>query len=392
MPDIPLSPFLGIDTQSPEPVTSTGQLKDAVNVDIDRDGQLRRRDGLAAITSAAASSTWWSRTLEQLLVVASGSLSTVSLSDGSLTSLGQVRDDEVDFVEVNNELLVIGLNTLSILRDGALQGLGVEQPPPPLMDPSAQGGVPAGRYGVCMTFIADNGEESAASDAVFLDVLEGGSLYVSALPVPLEAKVRSAALYCTTANGDAFYLNAVVPLPSAGFHLQPWRPGRLCDTRHMQRMRGGMYARYWRGRLVVARGNTLYLSEPMRYGLSDTRHGFIQFPQGITLLQPVEAGLFVGQRDGVVFLRGTSPGDLTLVQTGAGRPLPGSSTEIDGEEMSGDFARGAQKYAVWFGERGYTVGGPDGGVVEPQSKQFRTGIGQRGRTVVHNRRLTTLVT
>jgi hypothetical protein len=191
-----------------------------------------------------------------------------------------------------------------------------------------------------------------------------------------------------------FYADQDVDLPHAGaFLLNPGTPaGAACTTRHFVRMIGGKYLRYWRGRILVARGRNLYMSEPMRYGLHDPRHSFVQFPSFVTFIQPVLGGIFVGQRDGVVFLRGTMPAELEVVHTGAAVPVPGSSTEIAGEDMTGEFAQQGLKYAVWLGARGYTVGTPNGDVVEPQSKRLAVPVGQRGVTVVHNRRLTTLVT
>jgi hypothetical protein len=204
------------------------------------------------------------------------------------------------------------------------------------------------------------------------------------------SKIR---IYRTGTNGDVFYQAQEVSLPHSGaFLLNPTAVGRMIDTRGFERMRSGMYLRYWRGRIIVARGRNLYFSEPMRYGLFDPRHGFVQMPQVITFLQPVEGGIYVGQSNGVVFLQGTTPDKLAVVQTGAAKPLPGSATEIGSSSFSLEGAKASEKYAVWVGARGYALGDPGGNVVEPQSRRLAVPVGQRGVTVVHNRRLTTLVT
>lgn len=395
MTDFKIAPFGGIDTHTPEPSATPGLLRDAVNVDIDRDGGVGRRDGLqaTAVTDPVSGVYGW-RNQNRLCYVSGGSLKLWNPATGVATTLGAVTDTEVEYVEVNSELVVGGLNTLLVVRSGQVQGLGVETPPPPLAATTQVGGFTAGRYGVLITFVASSGEESGASPAVFFDVVEGGGIEIQALPIPLEAKVTKIRIYRTTANGDAFYAAQDLPLPHAGaFLLSQGAPGgQVCTTRHMVRMPGGKYLRYWRGRVLVARGPNLYMSEPMRYGLHDPRHGFIQFPNVITFIQPVLGGIFIGQRDGVVFLRGALPSELKVEATGAAVPVPGSSTEIGGEDMSGDWAQGGQKYAVWLGERGYAIGTPNGDVVEPQSKRLAVPVGQRGVTVVHNRRLTTLVT
>lgn len=387
MPDVKLTPFVGIDNVSGEPNLPAGALVDAVNIDVTRTGIVQRRAGYSTVL-AAATALGASQALGRLLAVVSGNLVSVDPLSYAQTSLGPVSDSELYFTEVNDATVLAGDSTLALVDTAGLRPLGVEQPPPPILTIEPAGGLRAGRYGVCITWRAVDGEEGAASEALFVDVPEGGGITVSALPVPHEARTAATQIYRTACDGDVFYSAGRV---TSGALLGETPLGRVCDTRHMARMRGGRYVKYWRGRLLVARGRTLYMSEPMRYGLYDPRHGFVQTPTRITFVQPVEGGIYVGQTDGVLFLDGESPENLKVVRTGAAAPTPGTAIEIVGGEMTGDFAQGSDKHAVWWGARGYAVGTPNGAVVEPQSKRLSVPVGQRGATAVHERRLTSLV-
>jgi hypothetical protein len=387
MPDVKLTPFTGIDNVTGEPSLPPGALVDALNVDVTRDGGLERRAGYEVVL-AGAQSVGASHALNRLLVVVAGSLIAVDPESYTQTLLGPVADSELECVDVNDEAIVAGPGTLGVVRAGALQGLGVEVPAPPFVAVVEEGGLRAGRYGVLLTWLAADGEESAASAAVFVDVPESGGISIEGVPVAQEPKTAQLRAYRTGCDGDVFYrVDSVAP----GAILGEGRRGRVCDTRHMERMRGGRFLRHWRGRIIVARGRNLFMSEPMRYGLTDPRHGFVQMPTRITFLQPVEGGIFVGQTGGVLFLDGEAPDTLKVVRTGAAAPTPGTAIEVNGSELTGDFVQGAQKHAVWWGARGYAVGAPSGAVVEPQSQRLSVPVGQRGASVVHERRLVSLV-
>ncbi|MGY2498914.1 hypothetical protein, partial [Klebsiella pneumoniae] len=91
------------------------------------------------------------------------------------------------------------------------------------------------------------------------------------------------------------------------------------------------YLKYWRGRLLIANGNVLRWSEALAYHLHDERHGFVQMPQRITFVQPVDGGIWVGQVDHVAFLAGAEPGALSLSRKASRAPIPGSAILVPAE-------------------------------------------------------------
>jgi hypothetical protein len=386
MAELKVAPFAGIDHVTGEP-NKPEWLKDALNVVIDREGGLARRRGTTALL-AGVSSVFGSRVLDSLVGVLGGNLVSISTAPVATSVLGPVVDEELWYEELNNELVFAGMNTLGVVRDGAVVDLGIDVPAAPGVSAGAGGGLAAGTYGVCVTFVASTGEESGASTAKFVEVSDNGSLDVN-VPTSLQSGVTRCRVYATTCNGDVFYLmSEATGATSIGAGD---KPGRACDTRNKVRMRPGAYLKQWRGRILVARGNVLLMSEPFRYGLHDPRSGYVQFPQRITFIQPVEGGVFVGQPGGVLFLAGDDITKAELRNTGASPPVSGSAILVDGADFKLDDLSPTQKYAVWFSERGFAIGAPNGGVTEPQSTRVRVPAGQYGATVVLDRRVLALV-
>lgn len=391
MSTLSLSPFKGIDhvttgTNGPE------WSADAVNVIFGRSGWVARRDGLTQLGAAQATSVYATPLRTHLLGVVNRQLCEFPESAAyAATVLGSVNDDELWFTDVNDTVVCSGLNTLRVLSGSSLRPIGVEVPPAPVAQADSSGGLPEGRYGLVYTYLSNTGEESAASSLTLVDVPANGGIFVLAPPVPIEATVAKVRIYATLANGDVLYRVAERPVASAaGLIGADAVPGAACSTRFRARMPSGRYVRYWHGRLMVARGRTLYFSDAMNYGLYDPRSGFVQLPTRVTFIEPVEGGVFVGQTDGVVFLAGDGPEKWSMVRTGAAVPFPGSSTVISGGDLSADWADAAVRYAVWMSERGYAFGQPNGTVIEPQKTRISVPVGQQSATVVHARKLITL--
>lgn len=152
---------------------------------------------------------------------------------------------------------------------------------------------------------------------------------------------------------------------------------------------GGQQIEYWAGRLVVARGNSLLFSEPLRYGAHDPLRGFIQFEQRIYWFAPLDTGIYVGLRDSVRWLAGTSPGEMLQTRVG-GRSWRGASAVIGTEQLNPEIQ--AEQAALWMTPSGFAVGLPSGNVIYPQTARLKNIPLQSGRMVVDGDRVTVLST
>lgn len=348
---------------------------DALNGVFSREGHFASRPGVRRLGSARVHS------FGPDLCVANGALCRVDAA-GTLTPIHTLAADlPVSYAQVNGETVFSNLAEIAVLGASGLRPLATPTPAQPKAIADSAGGLFAGRYGVAMSIVA-NGQESAVGPAIFVEVPEGGGILVENIPT-------GARLYRTAHNGTEFYRAQDFPSGASVALLGKQHPGKAADTRHLDPLPPGEFVRYWRGRLVTARGRTLYMSEPMRYGLRCRRTGFVQLPGKVRWFEPVEGGIFVGQPDGVVFLRGSAPKDLQLERTGARPPVYGASTTI-APDLLGFEERPAGDCAVWLSEHGFTMGLPSGHVIAPQAPRIRLSA-SRGEIAVHDRRLIAFV-
>jgi hypothetical protein len=154
-------------------------------------------------------------------------------------------------------------------------------------------------------------------------------------------------------------------------------------------MPGGSCLAYWRGRLVVGRGNSLIFSEPLRYGVYDALRNYIQFEERVQWLAPLDTGIYVGLKNSVRWLGGVVLADLKQTVVG-GSTWSGAAAVMSTKDMSVEVVRGALIVAVWMTPNGFAIGLPSGDVVLPQSDRLKNLNMAEGRLVVAHDRVTVL--
>lgn len=156
---------------------------------------------------------------------------------------------------------------------------------------------------------------------------------------------------------------------------------------------GGSSIAYWNGRLLVARGTTMFVSEPLRYGVYDTMRGRFQFEQQIQWIAAIPTGIYVGLTDSVRFLGGTDP--LALTHTRVSGPGWGGIcvdvSEMNLAELRAQENEGIKEIAVWMEDKGFTVGLPSGKVERPQAYNIKNlEITHGGKISMYNSRITAI--
>lgn len=385
----PIGPWpLGIDNVSGVARQITNQegapvsLVDAVNVDIDRDGRPARRAGHTLVAAGTGLHSLWSGQGG-----AFGVLGTELVRLPGLEPVATLASaDPCTYTEVNGAVIVANRTTLLRVTGAGAEPLGVPDAPPATVLPAAAGGMRAGRYGVAVSFVSDQGE-GGLSPLRFVQVEEGGGLLLQDLPTSPHA--TGLRIYRTHDNGGVLYLAAELPLGFPSYNLGNVKLGVAADTQHLRQMPPGEFVAVLNGYLLVAHGNVIRFSEPMRYGLWSPRHGFVQLPERITMLAAVGNAVFVGTRAGVIVLRGSKPREWSLDATGAKPPIPRAVTYV----QSGDTRTEApgRTMAVWLAANGFVMGTEDGQVIELQANRL-TGISHStGAVCLQNRRLTAVV-
>lgn len=89
---------------------------------------------------------------------------------------------------------------------------------------------------------------------------------------------------------------------------------------------------WFAGRMVVAKENVLFASEPSFYGAFDLHRGMRPLPSRVTMVRPTPAGLWVGTTTQVLFFRGTQWGQLRREVMADYGVLEGSDAVCAGEK------------------------------------------------------------
>jgi hypothetical protein len=384
---------LGIDNVSdPTSVRSDDKgrpiaLVDAVNVDIDRSGDAARRRGPRLVVPLPGLHSIWTGQRGTFGVARS---ILYRLTAAGAVALGQLPSDEPCFyADVDDR--TVGSQRLGVFEIVGDQVRPLAPPDGPLPDLTTNpiGGLGAGRYTLAIAYVR-NGQEGALSSVRTVTLAEGQGIALGAMEAVADADL--ARVYRTEPNGAALYHCADVPLGLPRFVIGVGQLGRLATTQFLAQMPGGSFITAWRGLLLIARGRTLIMSQPMNPGLHSPRHGFVQFATRITMLAAVQGGIYVGTRRGVDFLRGGRPAEWTLEEKGALPPAAGGVAYIDGNQLPANYQQAGRRVAVWLAGNGFVLGCDDGSIIEPQGDRLSITAGGTASISALSRRVTATLT
>lgn len=396
MADISLMPLTGMNNVAEDAALQRGGrepfhfVRDAVNVDLTPAGKAELRPGVRLVTPSRYRNLWQSPLHRDTFGTLAGQWVKVDPLTWASEVLAEIGEGVASHEVLNNLVCVAGQAGIFTYDGAQAQRLTLDTPPAPLVL-VGEGSLPAGGYGVAVAWLRGP-LESAASAIKTVQVPASGALEIT-IPLCLDSSVTGARLYLTKPGGGELMREQDYPLssPSILVSVSP-KLGAPAQFQHLSPMPTGRYLSYWRGRLLVAKGNVLRFSEALAYHLHNERHGFVQMPQRITFVRPVDGGIWVGQVDHVAFLSGSSPDQLSVMRKASRAPVPGSAILVPAEVVGSNLAGGGSSVAVWLAENGYVAGTSEGGLSEIHAGVMRGITAQAGTSVVLDRRLLTAVT
>ena len=393
--DISLLPMAGINNVAEDAALQRGgdapklYVRDAVNVDITESGLPQLRSGVRPVTTAAYRNLWQSPLHGDVFGTLGHQWVRVDPTIWTHEALATIGEGDVSHEVLNNRVVVSGPAGLFVFDGGSAQRLTFDNAAPPMVAALGGGSLAAGTYGAAVAWLRGD-LESQTSEATFVEVGEGGLLRV-AFPLCMDPSVTGVRLYLTRQDGGELARAGDYPANAAPVDV-PLLPelGRPAQFRNLSPMPAGAFLRYWRGRLLTARLNVLRWSEAMGYHLHDERHGFLQMPQRITFIEPVEGGIWIGQVDHVAFLEGAAPEGFSVRRLASRAPVPRSSIRLPAEAV-GAAAEGGREVAVWLAENGYVLGTASGTLIEVQAGTLKGLTSLYGSSVLAGRRIITAV-
>lgn len=374
-------PVAGIDKLSNETSLQKNTWRTAMNVDIDRSGQVAVRDGFTRVlTGADYHSTWYAAQRGWLLAGKGSTLVRVDPLTATETTLINVGSaSPFSYTEYNGNLYVACSTGLYYVpkASSSVRRCGVPQPSAPTATASANGGLAAGKYAVAISLTDDLGEESPTSYEQVIDLPNGGGIQLTNLPIVSNYLVN---IYVTPANGDILYYYASPPASFATHLVSASPSGAQSTTQFLTPFQGGRFVRWHNGRLYVVNGDTLSYSDAFRPHLTRTDTNFVQFSGNISFVEPVAGGIFVGDDRGVWFLDGGDPTKFVLKRTSGCLAVRGSSAIVPSEHFDPKVVQTNLPVAVWLSTSGYAVGTASGEVIELNYDTIRVSPGLVGST------------
>lgn len=149
--------------------------------------------------------------------------------------------------------------------------------------------------------------------------------------------------------------------------------GRTLETEHLLVMPPGRFLGFFAGRAIVARGNRLYYSLPLNYGLCDPRYNFHTFPERICGVGTMSRGIYVGTRSTIYYLSGTDPSDWTERPVAREGMIFGSGCKVPGDILTQDAipADHHQDIYAYLTRSGVGFALDGGNIIEPTGDRVR---------------------
>lgn len=218
------------------------------------------------------------------------------------------------------------------------------------------GALQAGVYRVAVTSVDVFGAESGATP-IILTLEEGRALQLDWTKPDGAERCK---VYVSAADGETLYfqgyaddsyLVSLVRDDQERMTTMNLQPPPLADW----------IARY-KGRLVLASGATLWGTSPFSPHLVDYTSDFVSYDSPITMLQPVDDGIFVATTKRTYFLSNFTREDAALPAKAEFGAVPGSQVLLpDGR-------------ATWLTPYGQAFGSPGGGLELPQRERYAPAI------------------
>jgi hypothetical protein len=318
--------FIGINNVQPSHRLKPNELTVASDVNIGLDSEIRRRQGFSEVSSVCHKNVWQADSF--MLATCNGDL---VRTDGATQTvlLESLGTDRVWYCNLPDGRTTFSNGLISGLTDGTgVTTWGVPLPPSVGAATAVSGDLAPGEYRWAITYVRmADGLEGGASYAEPVELAAGG-LLLTGLPQDPDYAIR---VYLS--NGAGFYYAGVASGPNFSFLGKNDALVLPLRTDQLYPMPVGTLTAFWRGRVLVAKGPVLYASKPHQWEHCDMRRDFKQFSSPITLVQPLDGGLYVGTETELAYLDGAEWDKLSYVQASADGTVLGSGVTVHADML-----------------------------------------------------------
>lgn len=360
--------FTGINNVQPEERLGGSDLVRADNVDIGLSGELRRRMGFTEVSDLCHKNLCQADGF--MLATVNGDLTAIHPGGARHVVSPSLGVERVWYANLPDGRTTFSNGLIHGTTDG-LTGQDWSVPVPASLGAMASsvGSLYPGSYAYALTHVRlSDGLEGTPALAAPQPITSGGVLLVG-LPVLDGHKIN---VYLSSHDGEGFYLAGSTAAEAFMFG----GPNNLltlpCRTIGLSPAPVGTISAPWRGRVLVAQGSTLWASMPHAPHLFDLRRDFKQFASRITLVQPMNDGIYVGTDDDLIFLGGETFDQLTYTEKQLGPVVLGSGVSVPGNQLKMGDGRATGDAMICIAG-GYLVAGLGSGQAYPlTSERYKT--------------------
>lgn len=320
--------FTGINNVLPEKRRSGSDLTRALNVDIGLTGDITRRGGYTEESALCHKNIWQA---DGFKLATCGSVLTAIHPNGDRHVIHPALGPErVWYCNLPDGRTTYTNGLIQGVTDGLTNAERSVPAPGSLGAPGmAFGLLHPGQYRYHLTHVrlADRLEGPALSSQPV--AIEHGGLRLDGLA---QRDGHETHVYLSGPDGEGAYLAGVATGNSFEYTGNNAALVLPCRTLGAQPFPVGTITAFWRGRVLVAQGDVLWASRSAMPHLSDWRD-FKPMGAAITVIQPVDDGIYVGTAKDLIFLAGTTWDQLAYVPTRRGPVVPGSGVTAPGDRI-----------------------------------------------------------
>lgn len=353
----PKGPFLGVNNRRADfdlhfrGINAKGDyLREAINVDIDGTGNIRRRKAAELVQAVSGS-----HSLHGLYLVRASALYRITLPGYSETLVKILTSNApMSYAEYNGDIYYSnGVDSGRISAAGAVYPWALPTPEEPSVT-TISGLLPAGSYQVAVSYFnATTGEEGGVSASNNYPI-EGNRALRVAIP-PAVTGATHVKLYCSTVDGSIPFLQTTVAVGTTFADIASIAIGAKSMQRYEDPLPAGTRIFEFNGQLCSVVGKRLYFGIPCRLGYYLPVEGYIDFPDPIATSIGYQEGVYVSTTKLTHYFPGTQLGraesDATVADVLPYGGVPGTEFVVPNKSGVG-----------WFGAKGLVIADTKGEV------------------------------
>lgn len=311
----PLEGFAGLDNKLQPERTEETYLKEVVNFDIDQSGGLMKRKGYTKVYAGTNVHSIFSQGNHTYFV--DDGVMKHMFADYTTSNLKTECHDRVSYTDINGEIYFTSRSASGVINSMAVRAFGLDIPTSVgILSEGAGGRLTPGRYQFVYSYVDSAGRESGTSLSSYLDVVnDKASLVITNINPSKDANVTAIRLYVSSPNGMELYHLADVAAATTSYQIGSMEHAVTpLETFGIKPAPLGDLIAYYNGRVYIAVGSTIFASEPFSYEWFRLHKDFIQLDSKVTMMMPVQTGIYVGTETGVFYLGGSDISAFKLTE------------------------------------------------------------------------------